>query len=160
MKNFIVFSILILKLNFIINQPTITKTSFDNDGSVTIQWNPNRDTSNKTRYKIEVTDNSAQNSAYEWPGIIINLVLNFSNQLYQFLAQISFVEFDVDDGSSITVANDSSFNCFNELIKDVKYNRVARFHPTNNDGDCILKNTNTTSSNKRQDAQYAVISGN
>ena len=94
MKNFIVFSILILKLNFIINQPTITKTYFDNDGSVTIQWNPNRDTSNKTRYKIEVTDNSAQNSAYEWPGIIINLVLNFSNQLYQFLAQITFVEFD------------------------------------------------------------------
>ena len=72
----------------------------------------------------------------------------------------TFVEFDVDDISSITRANDSSFNCFNELIKDVKYNRVARFHPTNNDGDCILKNTNTTSSNKRQDAQYAVISGN
>ena len=54
MKNFLVFSILILKSNFIINQPAITKTSFDNDGSVTIQWNPNRDTSNETRYKIEV----------------------------------------------------------------------------------------------------------
>jgi hypothetical protein len=71
MKIFLIFLILIFKLNFILNQkPIITRTSILTDGSITIEWNPNRVTTNKTRYKIEVIE-SAQ-IVFEWPGFIKN----------------------------------------------------------------------------------------
>jgi hypothetical protein len=71
MKILIIFLNLIFKLNFILNQtPIITRTSILTDGSITIEWNPRRATTNKTRYKIEVTE-SAQ-ILFEWPGFIKN----------------------------------------------------------------------------------------
>jgi len=66
------------------------------------------------------------------------------------------------DGNSTSIPNkNNSFDCFNELIKDFEYTRVARLHPNSESGnvDCILKKTDTINSNKQQDAQYAIISG-
>jgi hypothetical protein len=58
--------------------PIITRTSILTDGSITIEWNPSRATTNKTRYKIEVIE-SAQ-ILFEWPGFIKNFdIMSYLN---------------------------------------------------------------------------------
>jgi hypothetical protein len=76
-----------------------------------------------------------------------------------FKAQITFVESDVDGDSTNIPNSNNSFDCFNELIKDFQHSRVARLHPNSGNSDCILKKTDTITSNKQQDAQYGILSG-
>jgi hypothetical protein len=85
MKIISIVLILIFKSKFILNQkPTITRTSIQNDGNITIEWNPNRVTTNKTRYKIEVTESTQ--IVYEWPGFIKN---------FDFISYLNLVVFNI-----------------------------------------------------------------
>ena len=140
--------------------PTITE-SYLNESKITIKWEPNRVTTIKTRYIIEVI--KANKESFEYPGINFPKIEFKKMLIFELIAQIEFIE---PKGSYNQVQNknnyentESSFECFSKCINDTDCQIVARYHPSISDDfkDCV-KITDESSIIQVQDAQYAKIS--
>ena len=64
------------------NSPQIVTATLLNENQIYIKWEPNRETTENTRYKIEVIN---KEGSFEYPGIYIILIINRRSISYSIL---------------------------------------------------------------------------
>ena len=70
---FIILSLLTMEIVFAQNSPQIVKAEINKDNQIYIKWEPNKETTENTRYKIEVIN---KHESFEYPGIFIISITN------------------------------------------------------------------------------------
>jgi len=65
---FVIISLLSTEIVFAQNSPQIVTATLLNENQIYIKWEPNRETTENTRYKIEVMN---KEGSFEYPGIFI-----------------------------------------------------------------------------------------
>ena len=79
---FIIISLLSTEIVFAQNSPQILNATLLNENQIYIKWEPNRETTENTRYKIEVIN---KEGSFEYPGIFITSIMNRPSFSYSIL---------------------------------------------------------------------------
>ena len=70
---FIIISLLSTEIVFAQNSPQIVTATLLNENQIYIKWEPNRETTENTRYKIEVIN---KEGSFEYPGCFFISITN------------------------------------------------------------------------------------